>query len=297
MLRRNILLLHNAALGDFVLTWPLAMALGRVMAQSRVFYVTGAEKGRLAQRAIGVESSDIEAGWHHLHSGNVAAIDGEAKRLLAGAQMVVSFAQKSDEKLMATINEASGGARVISVVPNPPPGVPIWEFHASQLDIFPPIGSYLRQMHDVVRQRGLTQKPPANPNRIIIHPGSGSAAKNWPVEKFVEVAALLKNAGREVIFAIGEVEQEKFAAADLAILQNAGEVKIGQTPSDLFDLLQSAGGYVGNDSGPTHLAAMIGRRTVALFGPASDVAAWSPQGPRVTVLPFKTSAAEVAHLF
>ena len=50
-----------------------------------------------------------------------------------------------------------------------------------------------------------------------------------------------------------------------------------------LDALTGAGGYVGHDSGPTHLAAMIGLPTLALFGP-TDPAIWSPLGPRVQCL-------------
>ena len=50
-LRRNVLIFHQAALGDFVVTWPLAVALGRLFPQSRVLYVTHASKGQLAERA------------------------------------------------------------------------------------------------------------------------------------------------------------------------------------------------------------------------------------------------------
>ena len=293
MLRRNILLLHNAALGDFVMTWPLAMALGRTAAQSRVFYVTAGEKGRLAQKAIGVESSDIEAGWHHLH-GDVSKLDGEAKKLLGGAMTVISFAQQPDDSLAANLATATGGAKVITIAPNPPPGTHVCEHQAAQLDAFPPIGQYVRAMQAVVRQRGLSKKLPAHANRVVIHPGSGAAAKNWPLERFLDVAARLKTLGREVCFAIGEVETEKFSPVDLAALRSAGDVRAGASLSELFDLLQSASAYIGNDSGPTHLAAMIGRRTVAMFGPASDVAAWAPQGPDVTVLPFDASIGDVA---
>jgi len=292
MLRRNILLLHNAALGDFVLTWPLAMALGRTAAQSRVFYVTGADKGALVQKAIGIETSDIEAGWHHIH-GDIAKIDGEAKKLLGGALTVIDFAQSPNPDTVARLAEASGGARVIPVIPNPPPGLHVWEHQAAQFDQFPPIGQYLRAMQDVVRQRGLSTTPPTHPNRVVIHPGSGSAAKNWPIERFAEVAAQLKQAGRDVWTALGEVELEKFPAASIKAFKDSSTVRELGTLPELFDLLQAAGAYIGNDSGPTHLAAMLGRPTVALFGPASDATAWSPQGPKVKVLPFEASPDEV----
>ena len=54
---------------------------------------------------------------------------------------------------------------------------------------------------------------------------------------------------------------------------------------DLHDLacwLAGARVYIGNDSGPTHLAAAVGTPVVALFGP-SDPAVWAPRGPRVRV--------------
>ena len=66
--RRNVLVFHSGALGDFVLTWPLAVALGRLFPQSRVFYVTQRQKGLLAERVLRVESVDGEGGWHHLFS-------------------------------------------------------------------------------------------------------------------------------------------------------------------------------------------------------------------------------------
>jgi ADP-heptose:LPS heptosyltransferase len=54
---------------------------------------------------------------------------------------------------------------------------------------------------------------------------------------------------------------------------------------DLYDLacwLASARIYIGNDSGPTHLAAAVGTPVVALFGP-SDPAVWAPRGLHVAI--------------
>src|SRR3982074_1768604 len=62
--RRNVLIFHLGALGDFLLTWPVALALGRLHPQSRIFYVTHAGKGRLAEQVLRIEAADIESGWH-----------------------------------------------------------------------------------------------------------------------------------------------------------------------------------------------------------------------------------------
>jgi ADP-heptose:LPS heptosyltransferase len=47
--------------------------------------------------------------------------------------------------------------------------------------------------------------------------------------------------------------------------------------------LQQCKCYLGNDSGITHLAAMLGIPTIALFGP-TDPAIWQPPGPSVEVI-------------
>src|SRR4051795_8759149 len=89
-LRRNILLFHAGALGDFVVTWPLALALARVYPQSRVFYVTQRGKGALAERVLRLESADSDAGWHAMFAPSAALGEPQAK-LLAGAHSVVSL--------------------------------------------------------------------------------------------------------------------------------------------------------------------------------------------------------------
>src|SRR5947209_19642308 len=92
--RRNVLIFHSGALGDFILTWPLAVALGRLLPQSRIFYVTHSQKGKLAEKVLGVESVDVETGWHHLFAEPPLGAQGSpalpptAAHLLGGAQWV-----------------------------------------------------------------------------------------------------------------------------------------------------------------------------------------------------------------
>jgi ADP-heptose:LPS heptosyltransferase len=50
----------------------------------------------------------------------------------------------------------------------------------------------------------------------------------------------------------------------------------------LFEQLRAAAAFVGNDSGPGHLAGVIGVASLLLFGP-TDPVVWKPLGPRVTV--------------
>jgi heptosyltransferase-3 len=101
----------------------------------------------------------------------------------------------------------------------------------------------------------------------VMHPFSGSPRKNWPLDRFRELA---ESIGMPVRWSAGPEE-------DLE-----GAVRIG----DLYELacwIRSARIYIGNDSGITHLAAAAGARVVAIFGP-TDPAVWAPRGDRVRVV-------------
>ncbi len=104
----------------------------------------------------------------------------------------------------------------------------------------------------------------------VIHPFSGSPGKNWPLDRFVELAKRLESQ-MPVKWCAGPEETLPWDA-----------VRIG----DLYDLafwLASARVYVGNDSGITHLAAAAGAPVVALFG-ATNPAVWGPRGERVRIV-------------
>jgi ADP-heptose:LPS heptosyltransferase len=53
--------------------------------------------------------------------------------------------------------------------------------------------------------------------------------------------------------------------------------------TDLVDWLKTADGYIGNDSGISHLAAFMGIPSVVIFGP-SDPERWKPPGPRAQIV-------------
>src|SRR5829696_5179383 len=114
MVRRNVLIFHAGALGDFVLNWPLIMALGRLHPQSRIIVVTHASKGALAELALHVESHDIEQGWHGLFTDDVTLPERPA-RMLEAAHAVYSFCG-GDE----AVRKLAPEAQLVSLKPTPP---------------------------------------------------------------------------------------------------------------------------------------------------------------------------------
>jgi ADP-heptose:LPS heptosyltransferase len=280
MLRRNVLIFHAGALGDFVLTWPLVMALGRLHPQSRIIVVTHASKGALAELALHVESHDVEQGWHGLFTDD-ATLPERPALMLEGAHAIYTFSGGE-----AAFLKRAPHAQLVSLQPRPPEG---YAKHASQflleqLAPLPAAKSAVEQMLRSVNLRGIGTGR-SHDGDVIVHPGSGARAKCWPTERFVKVIDKLKRKKKEARVLIGEVEQERFTAEQVAALEKAagGAVHRPATYVELFNELRTASLFIGNDSGPSHLAGVMGLPTVTLFGP-TDPALWKPMGPRVRVL-------------
>lgn len=285
-LRRNVLIFHSGALGDFILSWPLALAFGRVFAQSRIFYVAARGKGQLAEKALRIESVDAEGGWHGLFAEDAPPkLPPAAERLLAGAHAIASFvAGDPDSPWVRNVKALAPHADVVMIPAHPPAD---YAGHHTDflLEQLRPAGIWQQavgQMLTSVRQRGLGMPvTPGGP--VVMHPGAGSPAKCWPVDGFVELAGRLRSAGRAVRFVVGEVEAERWPADHLKRLAAVGEVCQPETPVGLMECLYGAAAFVGNDSGPGHLAGVLGLPTVSLFGP-TDPALWKPVGPHVATL-------------
>lgn len=281
--RRNILLFHAGALGDFVVTWPLAVALARVHPQSRVFYVTQRSKGALAERVLRLESADSEAGWHGMFSPG-AVLPPTQLKLLAGAHSIVSFLSSSGDAFSDNVARLCPEANYLPMAVSPPLdfGGHVSDHLVAQLSAWPAAQGAIAQVLCSVASRGIAVKAPTG-SHVLVHPGSGSRRKCWPADRYISLIEGLRSEGRAVRAVVGEVELEQWPTDELKRLENVADVARPKTYVDLLDEVAVAGAYVGNDSGPSHLAGIVGLPTVALFGPTNP-AQWHPLGPRVQVL-------------
>ncbi len=110
---------------------------------------------------------------------------------------------------------------------------------------------------------------------ICIHPGAGVKHKQWTEEGFAAVSDRLSSNGYQAIFIGGRGESEKVKRIMSIMKQKAynlaGKLSLGM----LIALFKTGSLYIGNDSGPMHLAAATGIPIVALYGPASENR-WGP---------------------
>lgn len=97
--------------------------------------------------------------------------------------------------------------------------------------------------------------------QILIHSGAGQPVRVWPLERYHQLATWLRQQGHVVQIAC-DPEQRNWWL-------RAGEAGVATplTVTDLIMLIDRSGSFIGNDSGPGHLAALAGVPTFTLFGP------------------------------
>jgi len=106
------------------------------------------------------------------------------------------------------------------------------------------------------------RQPERRNNVILIHTGASQPARVWPMERFRNIAQRLRAKGFRVQIAC-DSDQEKW-------WRTGGEQNavVPRTIGELIALLENCGVFIGNDSGPGHLAAFCGVPTFTVFGPS-----------------------------
>jgi len=124
---------------------------------------------------------------------------------------------------------------------------------------------------------------------MVIQPGSGGPKKCWHLENFLAVAKELNSKSVEIIFLLGPAEMERYSDETIKKISNVGKCLTNLSLTQVLGLLSCVDGFIGNDSGITHLAAALGVRTYTVFGPTNpDV--YKSIGPDVTVFASKIAS-------
>ncbi len=118
--------------------------------------------------------------------------------------------------------------------------------------------------------------------KILIHPGSGSAKKNWASPNFIKVFEKIGSLGMNPEIITGPAE-ENIAVIMAESLPAGSKIHMLTNLPVLAAMLKQSGGFIGNDSGISHLAAFTGIPTVVIFGPSSPKR-WKPFGRSVEAL-------------
>jgi len=277
-------------LGDVLLALPFLAALPEhFRCQSLTLVGNPSTLELLANQPFVNQIRDhSQAGWSGLYLDPPRLPDRLVEFIRGHRAALVLSASPGDPALTGL--KQTGLVPVVRVPSRPPADRPIHltdhMFSAAgvrpgrQSVLIRPTDPGLEEARCILSGLGLENRP-----WLALHPGSGSAAKNWPIENWLSSAgAVEKGLELPCLFILGPAEVhltpiiEKFAGGTRQI-----RLVHNQPLPVVAGLLARARGYVGHDSGVTHLAAGLGRPTLALFGP-TDPAHWGPRGPRVSIL-------------
>jgi heptosyltransferase-2 len=125
---------------------------------------------------------------------------------------------------------------------------------------------------------------------LVVNPGAAfGSAKRWNEERFAAVADRLAGQTSLQVVMIGSESERPIAERIKLLMDESGVVLNGRTDLEtLVGVLAQASLMITNDSGPMHMAAALGVRTVAIFG-STDAEVTSPVGPRTRVVHHEVS--------
>ena len=123
---------------------------------------------------------------------------------------------------------------------------------------------------------------------IAIHPGSPIALKRWLPERYAELADWLIAQKRAQILFVG-VKDEIPITTEIQALMRGESINIAgkTTLTQLASILPTCNVFIGNDSGPMHLAAAVGTQTIGLYGPG-DPTRFGPAGAKCQTIQRKS---------
>jgi heptosyltransferase III len=274
----SVVVIFPGALGDLLLALPALRALRARHAGTPCTFVVGeALRGIVALAGIADATAALE-------SADAAALFGGTRlpTWLSHRPFVYSWLGADDVDVRARVAAAVRTARFFRVERGD------GATHAAV--------AYARVVGAPVGPRALataaTLAPPASDAAdalwsdladpvLAIHPGAGARAKRWDVAGFVQVAHWWRAAGGQVVTVAGPAEAGEPPALGLPEVRDWPLV-------DVAAVLSRAALYLGNDSGITHLAAAVGSRGAALYGP-TDPRRWRPAGGSLVALRARTS--------
>ena len=293
----RILVIRGGAIGDFILTLPSLKALRDARPDAHIEILGYKHIAALAENRFYAQAvRSIEYGPLSSFFARNSELPGELADYFSNFDLIVSYLYDPDrifeknlrrcgvENLLcgpAKILETAGHAARQLTQPIQDSGIKVSDLTET---VFPSVEDrqFAREF------LGSLQQP-----IIAIHPGSGKADKNWPLENWIglfsrraafSVAEEKSQTGNcfSLIVVSGEADQAQTEQLERE-WKNRGVRFVKNLPLTHLAAVLERSIFIGHDSGISHLAAAAGANCVLLFGP-TDPNVWAPQNSNVRIL-------------
>ncbi len=295
---------HDGALGDVLLSLPAIRAI--VKSAGPVHLSAGSDIGGLLKFTgfVGKVSTTCSALFSSLYA---ESVDTKTRAFLSGFDRAFVFTTLRDSVMVKKIRALLPDTEAILTIPPGGNRMPAGAFRLAQVlevsvrdtmkgkddDALSPVLKIPPVFREAVREflarSGYDYKRPL----ISVHPGSGGTRKCWPIGNYFHlIEKVKKDCNAFFVVFSGPAEEGRMKAMITDFAEKTTEV-IHICDEELTKVAAIVGlsaVYLGNDSGITHLASVLDRDGIAIFGP-TDPLIWRPSGDRIRVV---SSEAECA---
>lgn len=276
----KILVIRGGAIGDFILTLPAIAALRRQFPGAQL-EVLGyphiaqlALVGGLVDRVQPIEARGL-AGFFARGS----ELTPDLADYFSRFDIIVSYLYDPDAIFQTNVATCARGQFIAA--PHRPDEKEL--VHATKVYLKPLERLAIFDADPVPRLAFAAQLSTRN-SQLALHPGSGSESKNWPETKWAELLVRLVGESEiNLLLVGGEAEGERLQRLTAKLPPGRFEMVRSLPLAELAARLQSGAGFVGHDSGISHLAAALGLPCVVLWANTSEEI-WRPQGRNVVVV-------------
>ena len=276
----KILVIRGGAIGDFILTLPAIAALRRQFPDSHL-EVLGyphiaalAQIGGLVDAVRPIESRAL-AGFFV----DMGDLDEATGRYFASFHIILSYLYDPTGAFAENV-KACSKAQFIQGPHRPDEGQ---LRHATDV-LLQPLERLAIFDADPVPRVQLAGDALAPAPMLAVHPGSGGEKKNWPQPHWAQfLAHVMSGTDWNVLLLGGEAEGRRVADLSEPLPSTRVVVLQNQPLPDVAGALRRCVGFVGHDSGITHLAAAVGLTGIALWADTNQ-AVWHPRSPGFHVL-------------
>lgn len=289
---KHILIIRPGAIGDVIITLPAFFAIRSHFYNAHIEIMGYASflemvKGRFyADTVSRFDQTDISGLFI-----KDAQLPEYLEKRLHGMDMIISFLLDKDGIFIENL-KATGARHVVHYEPFPAHGERIHIIdhflkflHLIDIPFYHDMPRIFLQEHDRYFGDNFIKDRIADPQKMLIaiHPGSGSRQKCWPVESYAELLLWLnKEMAVQPLIVSGPSDVE--IIEELKVRVKESFILVDHLPlPHLAAVIKRCNLFIGNDSGITHLAAALGTRTIAIFGP-TDPSIWGPRGEQVKIL-------------
>ena len=274
---KRMLIVRGGALGDLILTLPAVAALQFANPDAQIEVLANSSYQSLLRQCANLAATQVlDAASLAPFFSQAANLPEQSAKWFASFDLVISYLHDPD-RIFETNVRAAG---VKDFIQGP------WQIcdgsHAARqlVESLTALGIDVTSLVPAFYFEPARERPTLGV--IALHPGSGSARKNWSIEKWMDIGDRLLKRGAKLLVITGEADQTQrelltahwsCAGVEFAHCLPLPEL-VAQLPGRLF---------LGHDSGVSHLAAAAGAHCILLFGP-TEPEVWAPLNENVRIL-------------